>query len=167
MEFESSTPERIAAAIAFGSAGFASIGAAYVFPEIPILVFVIGMVLLGVGVAFATWNTVIHVELRARRVTKIETILFWTTIDRYPFASFRSIKIARKGKIAVKRKTSPIYRLKLDGVASLALPGSYDKHAADNDAIALSELMGVRVEGHLFDRRLRPSNRRPHSRRAA
>jgi heme/copper-type cytochrome/quinol oxidase subunit 1 len=147
MEFESSTPERFAAAIAFGSVGFAAIGVAYVFPETPLLVFVMGMVLLGAGVTFATWNTVIHVERRARRVTKIQRILLWTTIQRYPFASFRSIKVARSKKTAVKMGSGTIYRLKLDGVPSLALPGNYDKRTVDDNAVALSQLMGVGIEG--------------------
>jgi hypothetical protein len=153
MEFESSTPERVASAIAFGGIGFAAIGVAYVFPETPLLVFVMGMLLLGVGVTFATWNTVIHVERRARRVTKIQRVLLWTTIERYSFASFRSIKVARSGKNAVRMGTGTIYRLKLDGVPSLALPGNYDKRSADDNAVTLSRLMDVRIEGRQLDRR--------------
>jgi hypothetical protein len=155
MEFESSTSERIAAAIAFGSIGFAAIGFAYVFPDTPILLFVFGMLLLGVGVVLATWNTVIHAEPRARRVTKIQRILFWTTIERYSFSSFNSIKVARSKKTAVKMGTGMVYRLRLEGAPSLALPGNYDKRTADDNAIALSRLMKVRIEGRQLPPRKR------------
>jgi len=162
MEFESSTPERVAAAIGFGSSGFAAIGAAYVFPDTPLFVFVLGMFLLAVGLCFATWNTVVHVERRARRVTKIQRILFWTTIERYPFASFRAVKVAKSPKTAIKLGGETLYRVKLDGVPSLTLPGSYDRRAAKEEAAGLSRLMQVGAD------RRRPSRgrrrRRVHKR---
>ena len=146
MEFESSTPERVAAAIAFGSIGFAAIGAAYVFPETPLLVFVLGMVLLAVGLCLATWNTVVHVERRARRVTRIQRILFWTTIQRFPFASFQRIRIART-RALVSPGEGGAYRLELVGTPAIKLPGSHDKRTADDEAVGLSRLMGLPVQG--------------------
>ena len=56
-------------------------------------------------------------------------------IQRYPFASFRSIKIARSNKAAVKLGSDTLYRLKLVGTPTLALPCSYDKRTADDEAV--------------------------------
>lgn len=159
MEFESSTPERIAAAIAFGGIGFAAIGVAYVFPETPLALFVFGMLLLACGVALATWSTVIHAEPRTRRVTKIQRILFWTTIERYPFSSFDSVKVARSRKTAVKIGPGTVYRIQLEGPKSLALPGNYDKRSADTEASELSRLMRVRRDGQRHAGSKRPGAR--------
>lgn len=146
MEFESSTPEKIAAAVGFGATGFAAIAAAYVFPSIPIFVFVLGMMLMAAGLCFATWLTVVHVERRARRVTKIQRILFWTFIRRYPFSSFREIRVATSKGVGGKATPGTVHRLRLLGAPDLTLPGGYDRRTAESQALALSRLMEIPAE---------------------